>query len=101
VRYALQWEEQVVVNPAPDGDENSYSNIRVFDGPPSCDDVNLNYATLPVVADASGSGQARCDGCDDYKDILTWDIKELEMNAANDWGHYTIYGIEQSAQNSM
>jgi hypothetical protein len=84
----------------PTGDPSTYENIRVFDGTPSCDDAN-NYAALNVGSDASSSGQARCDGCDDYKDILTWDIKELEMHAANDWGHYTIYGIEQIPQGSM
>lgn len=73
-----------------------YNNIRVLDGEPSCDDVN-SYTSLPVVGDASGSGQARCEGCDDIADILTWDVTELEMNAANNWGHSSIYGTYQTS----
>ncbi|KAF7114663.1 hypothetical protein CNMCM5793_009614 [Aspergillus hiratsukae] len=87
--FQIYWEEQLVVNPT--GDQDTISSIRVFDGPPSCDDVNNEYAALSIAADASGSGYARCEGCDDYKDVATWDISELEMHAANDWGHYTIY----------
>ncbi|GAQ11694.1 hypothetical protein ALT_9015 [Aspergillus lentulus] len=87
--FQIYYEQQLIVSPT--GDENTISNIRVFDGPPSCDDVNLNYASLSIVGDASSAGYARCDGCGDYADVATWDISELEMNAANDWGHYTIY----------
>lgn len=52
-------------------------------------------ASLLEVADASGSGHARCEGCDDIKDIDTWDIEELELHAGGDWGHYTIYSTSQ------
>lgn len=64
--------------------------MRVFDGEPSCDDVN-SYASLPDSGDASGGGLSRCKGCGDTKDILDWDITELELNPNSDWGHYTIY----------
>lgn len=52
----------------------------VYDGPPSCDDVNNNYALLSEAADASSSGYYRCEGCGDYGDIVNWDITELELN---------------------
>lgn len=64
----------------------------VFDGTPSCDDVDFGYASFPVVADASTPGYSRCDGCGDWVDITTWDIQELEINDDGGWGHYTIYG---------
>lgn len=63
----------------------------IYDGPPSCDDVNNNYALLSEAADASSSGYYRCEGCGDYGDIVNWDITELELNGQNGWGHYTIY----------
>lgn len=64
----------------------------MFDGEPSCDDVN-SYAAVPLAADASSTGYSRCEGCGDTKDILDWDIEELEINAGGDWGHYTIYSM--------
>lgn len=64
----------------------------IYDGPPSCDDVNNNYALLSEAADESSSGYYRCEGCGDYGDIVNWDITELELNGQNGWGHYTIYG---------
>lgn len=39
----------------------------IYDGPPSCDDVNNNYALLSEAADASSSGYYRCEGCGDYR----------------------------------
>lgn len=42
----------------------------IYDGPPSCDDVNNNYALLSEAADASSSGYYRCEGCGDYGDIV-------------------------------
>lgn len=66
----------------------------IYDGPPSCDDVNNNYALLSEAADASSSGYYRCEGCGDYGDIVNWDtITELELNGQNGWGHYTIYSM--------
>lgn len=64
----------------------------IYDGPPSCDDVNNNYALLSEAADAFSSGYYRCEGCGDYGDIVNWDITELELNGQNGWGHYTVYG---------
>lgn len=58
----------------------------IYDGPPSCDDVNNNYALLSEAADASSSGYYRCEGCGDYGDIVNWDITELELNGQNGWG---------------
>lgn len=66
----------------------------VPDGDPSCDDVLTEYAFFPIGGDASHKGNSRCDGCGDFNDMATWDIKELEINAGDDseWGHYTIWG---------
>ncbi|CAI7678891.1 unnamed protein product [Penicillium pancosmium] len=76
-----------------DADGNSVSNdyLMVPDGAPSCNDVELEYEFFPLFDDASNSGDSRCDGCGDFNDISTWDIKELELHASTDWGHYTIY----------
>lgn len=65
----------------------------IYDGPPSCDDVNNNYALLSEAADAFSSGYYRCEGCGDYGDIVNWDIIELELNGQEGWGHYTIYSM--------
>ncbi|EMF10225.1 uncharacterized protein SEPMUDRAFT_110606 [Sphaerulina musiva SO2202] len=67
----------------PQGTENA---IMIYDGPPSCDDVNNNYALLSEAADASSSGYYRCEGCGDYGDIVNWDIIELELNGQNGLG---------------
>lgn len=58
----------------------------IYDGPPSCDDVNNNYALLSEAADASSSGYYRCEGCGDYGDIVNWDITELVLNGQNGLG---------------
>jgi hypothetical protein len=66
----------------------------MFDGTPSCDDVN-SYASLGLVGDASSSGYASCKGCGDLADFQSWDITELELNGG-DWGHFTIYGMSNN-----
>lgn len=85
---------QYVEEVTEDADGNSVSNdyLMVPDGEPSCDDVINEYEFFPVYDDASSPGVSRCDGCGDFGDISTWNIKELELHASTDWGHYTIYG---------
>ncbi|KJY00347.1 hypothetical protein TI39_contig336g00002 [Zymoseptoria brevis] len=61
---------------------------QVFDGEPSCDDVNNQYRSLGNSADVSGTPGIRCKGCGDG--ATEDDITELEING-DDWGHYTIY----------
>lgn len=63
----------------------------VFDGEPSCDDVNNNYAILGAFGDVSQVQGVRCDGCDNRGQIRDpWDVTELEINGGS-WGHFTIY----------
>lgn len=61
----------------------------MFDGQPSCDDV-INAKFVMLVADASSPTYARCEGCEDEKDVKSWDIEELEINASG-WDHITLY----------
>ncbi|KAK0388503.1 hypothetical protein NLU13_4746 [Sarocladium strictum] len=86
--FVIYYEEAEELNPF--GDTISTSSFRVFNGVPSCGDVD-SYATLPAAADASSPGYSRCSGCGDWSDIANWDVQEVELHSNSDWGHYTIY----------
>lgn len=73
----FQQHDEYITPPDNQGTENA---IMIYDGPPSCDDVNNNYALLSEAADESSSGYYRCEGCGDYGDIVNWNITELELN---------------------
>ncbi|KAL9528546.1 hypothetical protein SMMN14_07515 [Sphaerulina musiva] len=87
----LIYHDEYITPPDNGGNQGTENAIMIYDGPPSCDDVNNNYALLSEAADESSSGYYRCEGCGDYGDIVNWDITELELNGQNGWGHYTIY----------
>jgi hypothetical protein len=70
-------------------DPATTKSVVMFDGQPSCDDVNSAKHVM-LVADASSPTYARCKGCGDEKDVKSWDIEELEINASG-WAHITIY----------
>jgi hypothetical protein len=63
--------------------------IFIFDSQPSCDDVN-SAVFVALVADASSPTYGRCEGCGDEKDVKSWEIEQLEINARN-WAHVTLY----------
>lgn len=67
----FQQHDEYITPPDNQGTENA---IMSYDGPPSCDDVNNNYALLSEAADASSSGYYRCEGCGDYGDIVNFGI---------------------------
>lgn len=83
-----QYEEELIADTS---GGNVVTSIRIFDGEPSCDDVSSS-PSLPDAADASSPGYSRCEGCEDMKDIKTWDIETLELHSSGDWGHFTMYG---------
>lgn len=87
----LKYEDELIEKE--DGSLENLLRIRVFDGPLSCHDVNYNYDSLSLAADASNAGYARCEGCVHGKPKKDWDIEQLEINDSyGPWGHYTLYG---------
>jgi hypothetical protein len=86
--FQIYFETQVMDLPG-GGDSATTQGILIFDGQPSCDDVN-SAKFVALVADASSPTYARCKGCGDEKDITSWDIEELEINGSG-WDHITLY----------
>ncbi|KAL6853018.1 hypothetical protein ACO1O0_007568 [Amphichorda felina] len=88
--FQIYYEEELIADTS---GGNVVTSIRIFDGEPSCDDVSSS-PSLPDAADASSPGYSRCEGCEDMKDIKTWDIETLELHSSGDWGHFTMYEAE-------
>lgn len=70
----FQQHDEYITPPDNSGNQGTENAIMIYDGPPSCDDVNNNYAVLSEAADASSSGYYRCEGCGDYGDIVNFGI---------------------------
>lgn len=66
----FQQHDEYITPPDNGGDQGTENAIMIYDGPPSCDDVNNNYTLLSEAADESSSGYYRCEGCGDYGDIV-------------------------------
>lgn len=66
----FQQHDEYITPPENGGNQGIENAIMIYDGPPSCDDVNNNYALLSEAADACSSGCYRCEGCGDYGDIV-------------------------------